>query len=430
MLVIDGDSAPAETLAGVSGRAPAARDRLATLAGGGVPAETLGFPSGATVGWHKDGGALARFADGTAAIAVRRVGTGIVVLLGAPLDQARDGARRRASPAPPTCRPATSTSATRMALVARTLYGLTPTGVVARPGARRAAPPRWCCPTSSTTPAASPASPQVAAIERDRGARATFLVVTRTAGSGGTPELTATQAAMLAALARGGFDVAAAGVAPEAIARRRPAAAPRPTRATRRPPTRGGTTLSGEARVGRHILGALDAPPAGAVRPAAAGARAGVGDRLEDAARREPATPPTWRSPAPAVGGTRAVPTRRDRLGGATERAAAAPAGGVRRRSGRPASTSAAPSSTPLVAHAVATGAPATVRIAPAGGTTATFALQRLLAGVTPDVWTGDATTFARFWSARYGLDRRRRAGRGRLRRPPRRPRARCRRRR
>jgi hypothetical protein len=57
-----------------------------------------------------------------------------------------------------------------------------------------------------------------------------------------------------------------------------------------------------------------------------------------------------------------------------------------------------------LVAHAVATGAPATVRIAPAGGTAATFALQRLLAGVTPDVWTGDATTFARFWSARYGL--------------------------
>jgi hypothetical protein len=57
-----------------------------------------------------------------------------------------------------------------------------------------------------------------------------------------------------------------------------------------------------------------------------------------------------------------------------------------------------------LVSHAVATGAPATVRISPSGGTTATFALQRLLAGVSADVWTGDATTFARFWSARYGL--------------------------
>ena len=57
-----------------------------------------------------------------------------------------------------------------------------------------------------------------------------------------------------------------------------------------------------------------------------------------------------------------------------------------------------------VVAHAVATGAPATVRIAPSGGTTATFALQRLLAGVTDEVWTGDATTFARFWSARYGM--------------------------
>jgi hypothetical protein len=57
-----------------------------------------------------------------------------------------------------------------------------------------------------------------------------------------------------------------------------------------------------------------------------------------------------------------------------------------------------------IVAHAVATGAPATVRIAPAGGTTATFALQQLLAGVTADVWTGDVTTFARFWSARYGM--------------------------
>jgi hypothetical protein len=57
-----------------------------------------------------------------------------------------------------------------------------------------------------------------------------------------------------------------------------------------------------------------------------------------------------------------------------------------------------------LVGHALATGAPATVRIAPAGGTAATFALQRLLAGVSPDAWTGDATSFARFWSARYGL--------------------------
>ena len=33
-----------------------------------------------------------------------------------------------------------------------------------------------------------------------------------------------------------------------------------------------------------------------------------------------------------------------------------------------------------------------------------TFALQRLLAGVSPEVWTGDVTTFARFWSARYAL--------------------------
>jgi hypothetical protein len=57
-----------------------------------------------------------------------------------------------------------------------------------------------------------------------------------------------------------------------------------------------------------------------------------------------------------------------------------------------------------IMAHALATGAPATVRISPAGGTTATFALQRLLAGVSPDVWTGDVATFARFWSARYGL--------------------------
>jgi hypothetical protein len=398
VLVIDGDSAPAETLAGVAERAPAARDRLATLAGGGVPAETLGFPSGPTVGWHKDAGALARFADGTAAIAVRRVGTGIVVLLGAPLAQLVVAPAAGAA-APADLPPGDLHVRDTMALVARTLYGLTPTGVALGP-----APQGRAAALVLSHVVADPRGlanvEQVAAIERDRGARASFLVVTRTAGSGGTPELTGPQVAMLAALARGGFDVAAAGVAPEAIAKAPVGSGSEAYPGYAPSPTRGGTTLSGEARVGRHILGALVhrtptlfGPPR--LVPAT------VGDHLEDALAASGYAADLAVS-APAVGGT--VPYRPAATGSTgTERVLLRlPVGfddaGPTRVDQRGAELDA------LVSHALSTGAPATVRISPAGGTAATFALQRLLAGVSPDVWAGDATTFARFWSARYGL--------------------------
>ena len=211
VVVIDGVSAPAEELAGVSDPTPLTRDRLATLAGGGVPAETLGFPSGATTGWHKDGGALARFADGTAAIAVRRVGSGLVVLLGAPLE------RLITAPAaglagPTDLKPAQQHVRDTLSLVARTLYGLTPTGVVlgSAPDGRATA---LVLAHVVDSQRAFATVPQIAAIERDRGTRATFLVVTPTVASGGTGLIDGRQAAMLAALSRGGFDVAAAGVA-------------------------------------------------------------------------------------------------------------------------------------------------------------------------------------------------------------------------
>jgi hypothetical protein len=286
-----------------------------------------------------------------------------------------------------------------MALVARTLYGLTPTGVALGPAPQgRAAALVLSHVVGDARGLAN--VPQVAAIERDRGARASFLVVTRTTGSGGTPELTGEQVAMLAALARGGFDVAAAGVAPEALAK-----APVGSGAEAYPgyapsATRGGTTLSGEARVGRHILGALtDRTPTlfGApqlVPPA-------VGDHLEDALVAS-GYAADLAIPAPAVGGT--VPYRPAATGasGGERVLLRLPVGfddaGPTRVDQRGAELDA------LVGHALATGAPATVRIAPAGGTAATFALQRLLAGVSPDAWTGDATSFARFWSARYGL--------------------------
>ena len=400
VVVIDGVSAPAEGLAGVSEPVAITRDRLATLAGGGVPAETLGFPSGATTGWSKDGGALARFADGTAAIAVRRVGSGLVVLLGAPLE------RLVTAPAaglagPTDLAPAAQHIRDTLSLVARTLYTLTPTGVVlgSAPSGHATA---LVLAHVVDSPRAFAGVPAVAAIERDRGTRATFLVVTRTVASGGNRPLDDAQAAMLQALARGGFDVAAAGVAPEALDRAPAGSGTEAYPGYAPSAERGGTTLAGEVRVSRHILGALtDRAPIVFGAPQLVPA-AGVGDGLEDAVAAAGYEADLAVSGA-AVGGS--LPYRPTTTGdAATERSllrvpvAFDDAAGEARVDQRGAELDA------LVAHAVATGAPATVRIAPSGGTAATFALQRLLAGVSPEVWTGDVTTFARFWSARYAL--------------------------
>jgi hypothetical protein len=288
-----------------------------------------------------------------------------------------------------------------LSLVARTLYGLTPTGVVlgSAPSGHGTALVLAHVVDSAR---AFKGVPAIAAIERDRGTRATFLVVTRTVASGGNKPLDGTQAAMLQALARGGFDVAAAGVAPEALDRAAAGSGTEAYPGYAPSAERGGTTLAGEARVSRHILGALtERPPVvfGSPRLVAA---AGVGDGLEDAVAAAGFTADLAVSSA-AVGGS--LPYRPATTGdAATERSllrlpvAFDDAVGDSRVDQRGAELDA------LVAHAVATGAPATVRIAPAGGTAATFALQQLLARVSPDVWTGDATTFARFWSARYGL--------------------------
>ncbi len=400
VVVIDGVSPAAETLAGVSEAVATTRDRLATLAGGGVPAETVGFPSGATTGWSKDGGALARFADGTAAIAVRRVGTGLVVLLGAPLE------RLIAAPAaglagPTDLAPATQHVRDTLSLVARTLYTLTPTGVVL-----------GSAPSGHATalvlahvvdgPRAFAGVPAVAAIERDRGTRSTFLVVTRTAASGGTAQVDGEQMAMLQALADGGFDVAAAGVAPEAIDRA-PAGSGTEAYPGYAPSVeRGGTTLAGEARVSRHILGSItERAPVVFGAPQLVPA-AGLGDGFEDAVAAA-GYEADLAIAATAVGGS--LPYRPATTGDTTtERSLLRMPVAFDDVPGGPRVDQRGAELDALVAHALATGAPATVRIAPAGGTTATFALQRLLAAASPDVWTGDATTFARFWSARYGL--------------------------
>ena len=259
--------------------------------------------------------------------------------------------------------------------------------------------------------------PAIAAIERDRGTRATFLVVTRTVASGGTALLDGTQVAMLQALERGGFDVAAAGVAPEAIARASAGSGTEAYPGYAPSAARGGTTMAGEARVSRHILGSLTERAPVVFGPPQLVPAAGVGDGLEDAVAAA-GYEADLAVPAEAVGGS--LPYRPATTGdAATERSllrvpvAFDDAAGAVRVDQRGAELDA------LVAHAVATGAPATVRIAPAGGTTATFALQRLLAGVSPDVWTGDATTFARFWSARYGLAVDVEPGEERLRRAP-----------
>ena len=96
-------------------------------------------------------------------------------------------------------------------------------------------------------------------------------------------------------------------------------------------PTRGGTTLSGEARVSRHIVSALVRPCADAVRAAAARA----GDRCRrppgGRPRRRPATRPTWPSPPRPSGGT--LPYRPTATGSSgTERPLLRVPVGVRRR--------------------------------------------------------------------------------------------------
>lgn len=399
VVVIDGVSAPAESLAGVSDPVAIARDRLATLAGGGVPAETLGFPTGPTTGWKQDGGALARFADGTAAIAVRRLGSGLVVLLGAPLQQlVLAPAAGIAGPAD--LDPATLHVRDSLALVARTLYTLTPTGVTlgTAPDGRAAALVLSHVVDDARGLANAAA---IAAVERDRGTRATFLVVTRTVRSGETRPLTGTEAATLAALAQGGFDVAAAGVAPETLPSAAVGSGTEAFPGYAPTPVRGGATLSGEARVSRHILQTVTTHAPTVFGPPRLVPAAGVGDQLEDALGGAGYTADLAVASS-AVGGS--LPYRPATPGEAgTERTllrlpVTFDDDGSARVDQRGSELDAA------VKHALASGAPATVRIDPAGGTTATFALQQLLAGVSPDVWTGDAASFARFWSARYGL--------------------------
>ena len=73
VVVIDGVSAPAEELAGVSEPEPLTRDRLATLAAAASLPRRSASLSGATTGWHKDGGALARSPTAPRRSAVRRV---------------------------------------------------------------------------------------------------------------------------------------------------------------------------------------------------------------------------------------------------------------------------------------------------------------------------------------------------------------------
>ena len=327
------------------------------------------------------------------------LGTGLVVLLGAPLAQLV-GAPAAGAAAPAGLPAGDLHVRDTLALVARTLYTLTPTGVTLGSAPQGRATALVLSHVVTDARGLDNIGP-IADIERDRGARASFLVVTRTAGSGGTPELTGTQAATLQALAKGGFDVAAAGVAPETIAR-----APAGSGAEAYPgyapsPTRGGTTLSGEARVSRHIVSALVRRTPTLFGPPQLVPATGVADHLEDALAAS-GYAADLAVAASAVGGT--LPYRPTATGttGTERPLLRVPVGfddaGPTRVDQRGGELDA------LVSHAVATGAPATVRISPSGGTTATFALQRLLAGVSPDVWTGDATTFARFWSARYGL--------------------------
>jgi hypothetical protein len=380
--LLDSGSAAAMRAVGAGGPRLVPRDRLTLEREAGAGPATVPFTRAAVRGFRRARSRLASFPDGTAAIATRTIGRGALILTGVPLrtlalEPERGGPGDRGA----------------VAVLARTLWLLTPTGVAlgGAPDARTGAVV-LVHPLESR--AAFAGAPAMAAIEHDRGVRSTYAPVTRTTG----PD-TLLIAALLARLAAEGFDVEAAGVQPGP-----PGTLPPGTGTERYPgyaPTaaRGGATTAGEARVGRHLVDAVTgaapgvfAPPVQPGLPTAVAA---------DAAVLAAGFTALALDAAPAVGGglpfRPATPDGRGEVGLlhlpiAFDGAATAR---VDRRGDE---------LDALAARAVATDGSVLVRLSPSGGSTAAFALQRLLADVPPAAWVGDAGSFTRFWNARYGL--------------------------
>jgi peptidoglycan/xylan/chitin deacetylase (PgdA/CDA1 family) len=387
-LVVDAPATPGlRALAGVSGLRRAPRAHLAILPGGGMPTADVYFRRATTTGFTHDHGALARFADGSAAIAARRVGAGLVVLLGVPLEYAvtavQDG-----EAAPTGGRDA-------LVLLARILYGLRPTGVAlgaAPDGAQSAV----VLTHDLATPAAYAAAPAVAALEHDRGLHATFFASAQTRGAAGDgPALTAASAAILRRLARGGAEIGSAGIVAAPFSTLPPGTGSEaypgyvPTAAS------GGATELGELRVSRHIVASLSSQPVPAFRPQGGEVPATAFERLAAVGYAVDASPL-----ASTYGG--GTPFR-PRVEGGELPLLRLPLGFDDSTGGR--LDRRVDELADLAGRTRELGAPLTVRVSPTSGSVATYALETVLARLADDVWVGGAGAFAASFDARYGLE-------------------------
>ena len=160
----------------------------------------------------------------------------------------------------------------------------------------------------------------------------------------------------------------------------------------------GGASLFGEARVSRHVLAAVlpgleptaFRAPAAVAPPELDGVLAGTGYAVDASARADVVGGGlpyrlTTGDAADAEQPVLRLPLRFDDRDGLTPDRRGAELDAI-------------------LASSAETGAPAVVRISPAFGSAATFALESLLARTPADVWVGSVDEFARFWSARHAL--------------------------
>jgi peptidoglycan/xylan/chitin deacetylase (PgdA/CDA1 family) len=386
-LVVDAPATPGlRALAGVGGLRSAPRAHLAILPGGGMPTADVYFKRATTTGFARDHGALARFADGSAAIAARRVGAGLVVLSGVPLEYAVTAVQ--AGDAAPTG------GRDALVLLARILYGLRPTGV-ALGAAPDGAASAVVLTHDLTTPAAYAAAPAVAALERDRGVHATFFASAQTHGAPGlAPALTATSSAVLRGLARGGAEVGSAGIVATPFSTLAPGTGSEAYPGYAPTVASGGATQLGELRVSRHIVASLASQPAPAFRPQDGEVPATALARLAAVGYTVDASPL-----ASTYGGGTPFRSRTD---GGELPLLRLPLGFDDTSGGR--LDRRVDELADLAARTRELGAPLTVRISPTSGSVATYALETVLARLADDVWVGGAGAFAASFSARYGL--------------------------
>jgi peptidoglycan/xylan/chitin deacetylase (PgdA/CDA1 family) len=386
-LVVDAPATPGlRALAGVGTPRSAPRAHLAILPGGGMPSADVYFRRATTTGFAHDHGALARFADGSAAIAARRLGAGLVVLTGVPLEYAVTAVQ--AGDAAPTG------GRDALVLLARILYGLRPTGV-ALGAAPDGAASAVVLTHDLTTPAAYAAAPAVAALERDRGVHATFFASAQTHGApGAAAALTAASTGILRRLGAGGAEVGSAGIVDTPFAALAPGSGNEaypgyaPTIAS------GGATQLGELRVSRHIVASLASQPVPAFRPQDGEVPAAALARLAAVGYTVDASPL-----ASTFGG--GTPFR-PRVDGGELPLLRLPLGFDDATGGR--LDRRVDELVNLATRTRELGAPLAVRVSPTSGSVATYALETVLARLADDVWVGSAGAFAASFSARYGL--------------------------